>query len=1154
MGNSGSTHNLVHLDGPLQNGPWMDPVGYRDNRDPYHQLIKVLPDVGNEARLRPTQNGNILHGGGTISGRREPPPFGVYRSNSIHQLHRSQTQLNLREPQQLLRRQSSEINFKRSGSEPDLRHRERELNSMPAPERPEPKSTSHRAKIMRGKKKKAAPPPPVMQHQHQHQHQQQQMNVPLVTKDYDPARFGWKSTAHVQKPPTPPAKETKKLRLFKTKAESRQRPPSLLPSESSDRSALSGRSGQSAKAAANQPPSHVNSKMPKEPTNKWQEAKNKFFPQFRREKSFDISLLKANQQRVQQRVVDVMLHQPSTPSSMKKHAMDDRPVRYSAIETKLRSKRLPQYQAPSQQIIDYERRGYGSAEDDRSRKSDFERELETATKRRSANLDLKPKSKEILNESTSSRTPPSTATRPIPRARTSSESAPERTKVRKEATSSQMNKSDASAKSKSPNGADSNAVVAQPKSTAEKHPPPPEPATPKMEERNGSDTKDDPKIVGEHTKTFYFGMIEGYDDKINHLSAKDERDFSSIHVDAVDKFAESLHQKLKLSSRKNNSDSSGSVLSSVAFDDEYTVRLNDDTNRYDGASDDDGSNIQVHLRPTLPRRQYDIPRFSPSAAWRTLEISLDSPKTDGRPSTHAAVRGDDRTQVSSPELPRRQLEERIQRVYREPIPGFSDNKSGDSGISGDAGLADRPDSSSRQLQNNADDEPVSKVGPFLTPWTPQQDLNDDSSSDGAVDVNGTIGSKEESTKLSNCGHIFSLSLPRESHFVAYSGPLNEPYYAPKHTFNSLQKTKPSLAQVFGGMEDSGVPYENKLSIFHDNWLLSRSAPNSIDNFNLSIAKSVDDETNNYNIDSKQPARPNTANELMTSLQMDIQPASFNFITSGKHMMYLPKNAVNSINNDTDHSSSNATTTDDDLPEHIKKTLERKYSPKVDSTSPSRKNDHKNDELEDSNDCQSNDIVSLTFDLIIEYLFIHLTNLEGEQTENDKNSVSLSFLIWFFFLQENNQHKTSKSRSHRFTFQSTVRQVERRRIADRLSREAEQKEAERLSELEAMRRVEEEFQRKRAREKASIRHQLRIYSMVGDDTPNNNIFPNDWQPSAVRHMHININYPIYKIYMSEALQKRRSTTVKCIFVHIPSFLIYGFSGTSRTGRCQFESHA
>ncbi|KAG8312551.1 hypothetical protein J6590_020473 [Homalodisca vitripennis] len=66
---------------------------------------------------------------------------------------------------------------------------------------------------------------------------------------------------------------------------------------------------------------------------------------------------------------------------------------------------------------------------------------------------------------------------------------------------------------------------------------------------------------------------------------------------------------------------------------------------------------------------------------------------------------------------------------------------------------------------------------------------------------------------------------------------------------------------------------------------------------------------------------------------------------------------------------------------------------------------------------------------------------------------------------------------KFTFQSTVRQIERRRLAEKLSKEAEQKERQRLNELEAMRRVEEEFQRKREREKADIRHQLRLYSLT-----------------------------------------------------------------------------
>lgn len=45
------------------------------------------------------------------------------------------------------------------------------------------------------------------------------------------------------------------------------------------------------------------------------------------------------------------------------------------------------------------------------------------------------------------------------------------------------------------------------------------------------------------------------------------------------------------------------------------------------------------------------------------------------------------------------------------------------------------------------------------------------------------------------------------------------------------------------------------------------------------------------------------------------------------------------------------------------------------------------------------------------------------------------------------------------------------------------ERQRLSEMEAMRRVEEEFQRKREREKADIRQQLRLYTLTqGDREP------------------------------------------------------------------------
>lgn len=920
MGNSGSTHNLAHLDASqIPNGPWMDPAGYRDNRDPYHQLIKVLPDMNNEPRLRATTNGNILQGGGTISGRREPPPFGVYRSKSIHQMHRSQTQMNMRETQHVLRRQASEIKFKRSGSEPDLRHHDNNNVNGNMVEKSDPR-TSHRAKIMRGKKKKAAPPPPIQQ--------QMPLNVPLISKDYDPSRFGWKPV-YSQKPPTPPSKETRKLRLFKTKAESK-RAPSQLPSESSDhkseRSGLSARSMPSSKGVPH-PGVNVTGKPVKETTSKWQEAKNKFFPlpQFRREKSFDISLLNANQKRQQQRVVDVMLHQPSTPSAMKKPPpIDDRPLRYSAIESKVRQRKA----APQPQGLDNDKRPFTSSDDVRStsKTNDFKKELETATKRRSVNAE--PSSNRLSEASSVTSSTLSAQSRPAPRLRDNNELGS------KSSTEAKPKSDEFKSKSEPIVLPVQKTNVAEPKITAVQKTEYKAPSL-KDEVNNGDgNSKDHTKNGVEQTKTFYFGMDNQFKEKPHQTNAKEENSLNQIQMDAIDKFAESIHQGLKQTGKKHNySDSSESVLSSVAFDDEYTVRVNDESAHLEAQQNDDESkeHIQVHLRPTLPRRQFDIPRFSPAAAWRTLEITLDQ-KSDEKPSTQslmANLRGDDMAHLSSPEQPRHQLEDRIQRVYREPILGFSDNKSGDSGISGDAGLPDRLESraySQRQSRNLMENECGKKVGPFLSPWTPQQDLNDDSSSDGGA---ADVSIKDESSKLSNGGHMFSLSLPRESHFAAYGGAISETFYAPKHVFNSLQKSKPSLANIFDP-EENGHTIDNQLSVLRsDNWLLSRSAPNSIDNFNLTSASNIinSDEVDNY----KHTQRRDNGQALVRDyeIQMDIQPPSFNYITSGKHLMYLPRNT---------ELESPFNGNDGDIPDHIKKTLERKYSPKMDSSRGSNK-DH-----------------------------------------------------------------------------------------------------------------------------------------------------------------------------------------------------------------------
>lgn len=98
------------------------------------------------------------------------------------------------------------------------------------------------------------------------------------------------------------------------------------------------------------------------------------------------------------------------------------------------------------------------------------------------------------------------------------------------------------------------------------------------------------------------------------------------------------------------------------------------------------------------------------------------------------------------------------------------------------------------------------------------------------------------------------------------------------------------------------------------------------------------------------------------------------------------------------------------------------------------------------------------------------------TPSDSEQREMSPSYKFHEEEEPIKSLKSKSKSHKFKFQSTIRQVERRKIAEKLSREAEEQEMMRLGELEAMQKVEEEFQKKRAREKNLIRHQLRIASL------------------------------------------------------------------------------
>lgn len=199
------------------------------------------------------------------------------------------------------------------------------------------------------------------------------------------------------------------------------------------------------------------------------------------------------------------------------------------------------------------------------------------------------------------------------------------------------------------------------------------------------------------------------------------------------------------------------------------------------------------------------------------------------------------------------------------MPGLADNKSGDSGISGDGGLPEMGDSSPT---NNLLVNDLRKLGPFLQPWTPQQDLEDDSSSDpdpvGDEDEEGVEGHNNTNNTLSRLKdlrtiedvvaqkHVFSLSLPRDSHSHSGgvgansmdkggSGAAGAVAAGDKHFFSSLQKTKLGhcYSDAMSGRSGSqqavaaGIGGATTTSTAgNDNWFLGRSQPNSIEKNHL----------------------------------------------------------------------------------------------------------------------------------------------------------------------------------------------------------------------------------------------------------------------------------------------------------------------------------
>ncbi|XP_069672375.1 uncharacterized protein [Periplaneta americana] len=480
-------------------------------------------------------------------------------------------------------------------------------------------------------------------------------------------------------------------------------------------------------------------------------------------------------------------------------------------------------------------------------------------------------------------------------------------------------------------------------------------------------------------KTFYFGMEQG------------ERE-------AVDRFAASLRVPASLSSDEPE----------------------DEVESGRGG-------IALQLRPTLPKKQLEIPRFSPTAAWRLLsQLDAHAPSTSPALTDDGSVLLEERIQrLARPVAP-----PPPQQVLQQQAPRSSHDKSGDSGISGDASPGGMHEDSSEAPAPlcRKPAPPAGPTRPLVVAWTPQQDLEEEeSSSDGGVDVPAPTGTGVVQPKFSPRSHVFSLSLPRDDRLCLSLYADNVDVIAPKlqdrrevpPSFNSLKKLRRSVSGVLGAALGGGSP--TKGEPLDENWLLSRSVPNSL------------------HLETTWGTRhPSTSSP--SSPDHDVRP-SFSYLQSGGHVMYLPEY------------QSRRRTSPEELTAFGR---DRSYS-----TGVAARNLRSAVPL--SKSCDNISAVS------------EMRQLGRTPSPECRPEVEVPTTTPTP-PPDKDAAGGKRSKGRRFTFQSTVRQIERRRLAEKLSREAELKERQRLGELEAMRRVEEEFQRKRAREKANIRQQLRLFSL------------------------------------------------------------------------------
>ena len=388
----------------------------------------------------------------------------------------------------------------------------------------------------------------------------------------------------------------------------------------------------------------------------------------------------------------------------------------------------------------------------------------------------------------------------------------------------------------------------------------------------------------------------------------------------VEDFAIAI-ERYKMSRLDGESGASGS---SRREDGGYHSRQNSGSLYLDNESDGrDEGELCMNLRPILPRRQLEIPRFSPNAAWRSLSLE--------RSGRHA----DTHEETQSSEGPDSVFESKIQRFTRPTAPPRgSGEKSADSGISGDAG-SPGPTHEFEPLipteKTKSSSGPLAVSSPVVSgrpegrrAWTPAQDLDENSldSNGEPTDIPTGLSTPPKLTSRSNMfpktkemspdaetepespvetETISELISPDDKDHWSKSKKLNTAVIHPQK-FNSLRKLKRSVSGAVTaaghkniGPEDynrsktpdqpRGQQQQGDDSHWRDNWSMSRSIPNSLNT--CEEQETVSNLSSTRNLKSRSESRIGLNGDLPPEDTRSRTP-SYLMYGNGGHIMYLPE--------------------------------------------------------------------------------------------------------------------------------------------------------------------------------------------------------------------------------------------------------------------------